>query len=269
MKVHVEGKGPVEMQHLNLGDKVLVANGAYETIYSFGHISRDTQSDFLRLHTQSSVLELSMDHMVYLVNKPVPIPADQVKVGDTLKVFGGLDDSAEDGIVKKVTSLSRKGLFSPLTVSGTIVVNNIVASTFTAISEDAEYTPILKVKGVETVSNQLIAHIWETPSRVLRTVMGWKEESYVKGTYSRWTYVGLRLVKDILLPHGVLGGLVACVVLLSISPLYAVEWFVRSCFVVGSVRLAMGSMVASLAVLGLAFVASRRVQIMCKKVKQN
>jgi len=265
MKVHVEGKGPVEMQHLNLGDKVLVANGAYETIYSFGHISRDTQSDFLRLHTQSSVLELSKDHMVYVVDKPVPIPADQVKAGDTLKVFDGLDDSAEDGLVKKVTSLSRKGLFSPLTASGTIVVNNIVASTFTAISEDdeAEYTSTLKVKGVEIVSNQMIAHIWETPSRVLRTVMGWKEESYVKGTYSLWTFVGLRLAKDILLPHGALGGLAVCAVVLSILPLYAIEWFVRSLVVMGSVGWMMGLMVA-----GLAFVGSRRVQINMCKVKK-
>jgi len=152
MKAHVEGKDSVEMQHLNLGDRVLVANGTYESIYSFGHTSRDTLSDFLRLRTQSSVLELSKDHMVYAIDKPVPIPADQVKVGDILKVlFDGWNDSSSDdhGIVKKVTLLSRAGLFSSLTASGTIVVNNIVASTFTAISEDVEYTPILKVKGVE------------------------------------------------------------------------------------------------------------------------
>mmetsp|Transcript_21974 Transcript_21974/g.50705 ORF Transcript_21974/g.50705 Transcript_21974/m.50705 type:complete len:334 (-) Transcript_21974:163-1164(-) len=234
MKVQVQDRGYVQMKHLRLGDKILAANGKYENVYSFGHISRDTESEFVQIKTASSLLELSRDHMVYLVNKAHPVPASQVNVGDVLKVLNDNENTPgeEEGLVREISTIKRKGFFAPLTSSGTIVVNDIVASTYTSVSKqrDGSYkSSLLELGGVEILSNQGVAHIWETPSRIVRTVMGWKEETYVMGeSYSPWAYFGLRLAKDILLPWGIFGKLVVSLIVLGILPLYGAEWLVRS-----------------------------------------
>ena len=92
------------MDNLHLGDHILVdQTGTFEPIYSFGHRSESQLAQFLRLHP--SMLEVSSDHLVFVVNKGA-IPASMVQVGD--KLVGGT-------AVNSITRVTRRGIFAPFT----------------------------------------------------------------------------------------------------------------------------------------------------------
>jgi len=72
-------------------------------------------------------LEISPLHLLYYDNgTDYLVPASQVKIGESLVV-------SEQGITAQVTTIQkveRAGIYVPLTVSGDIVVNGIVAPTY-------------------------------------------------------------------------------------------------------------------------------------------
>jgi len=127
----VLGKGRTAMKDLVPGDKVLTASGEHKTMYSMDHFHRTKETVFLRLHTNLETerpLELTKNHMVFVETaKNHPVPAASINVGD--KIW-----SADDGLkeVVKIETVVRNGLYNPLTMDGTIVVDGIVASTYTS-----------------------------------------------------------------------------------------------------------------------------------------
>jgi hypothetical protein len=57
------------MQELKLGDRVKVATGKYEAIYSFGHVAPSTVATFLHIRTSLPALRLTEDHMVFTTSQ--------------------------------------------------------------------------------------------------------------------------------------------------------------------------------------------------------
>jgi len=139
----VLGKGRVAMQDLVPGDKVLTASGEHKTMFSMNHYHRTKSTVFLRINTDLEMerpLELSPNHMLFVEGaKNHPVPAISVNIGD--KIW-----SADDGLRKVVDigRVVRNGLYNPLTLDGTIVVDGIVASTYTS------YTGSIHLKIGET-----------------------------------------------------------------------------------------------------------------------
>jgi len=127
----VLGKGRVAMKDLVPGDKVLTASGEHKTMFSMNHYHRTKATVFLRIHTDLETerpLELSHNHMVFVeAEKNHPVPAASVNIGD--KIW-----SADDGLreVLDIETVVRNGLYNPLTMDGTIVVDGVVASTYTS-----------------------------------------------------------------------------------------------------------------------------------------
>jgi Hint module len=124
--VTVQGKGSVSMDALQIGDYVLSGkHGEFSRVYSFAHLDRDVEYDFVQIHTEGAKapLELTFNHMVFVDNKAVP--AEAIQVGDVLG----------DKKVVDITSVKRAGVFAPITVSGEIVVNDIRASCYVAIMD--------------------------------------------------------------------------------------------------------------------------------------
>ena len=119
-RVVVKGRGPKLLKDVELGESILVGGGRYEHIYSFGHRHDEIAAEYLQF--LPSKLELSPNHIVFVERKG-PIPASLVQIGDTL--VGGQQVS----VVRKV---SRKGVYAPLTPSGTLVVNGVLASSYVA-----------------------------------------------------------------------------------------------------------------------------------------
>ena len=116
--VNVLNEGEVAMKDLKVGDKVLVKDGKYEAVYAFDHLSTTEEAEFLQFHTSGTdkhPLEMTPTHMVYLQDDPNPVTADSVKVGD---VFQG-----KNGEVKKIKTVTKEGVYTPLTPSGSVVVD--------------------------------------------------------------------------------------------------------------------------------------------------
>jgi len=134
----VKGKGKTPMSMIEVGDEVLTKTGNYGTIYAIDHRHTTKHATFIQIHSSPSSqltrgqtveemkelpLELSSTHMIFLENSENPVPASMVKVGDRMKTLDG------SRIVEKISSVTRVGLYNPLTTDGTIIVNGIISST--------------------------------------------------------------------------------------------------------------------------------------------
>ena len=123
--VIVKGKGATSIKDLIVGDLVLSdEDGTYSKFYSKGHYNDKKPMEFLRIYTESSSkpLELTPGHLLFKAQDNAPVPAWSIKVGDVLRMVDGPSK------VTFIREISRKGLFNPLTLSGSIVVDGVVAS---------------------------------------------------------------------------------------------------------------------------------------------
>jgi hypothetical protein len=178
-EVDVENYGPTKMSDLSVGDRVKVADNTFEPVYSFGHKNSEASAEFLQITTEGrnrKPLELSKDHMV-VIEDGRNVPASMVKRGDKLVTSAG-----ELVTVKTIRNVVRKGAYAPFTASGSIIVNDVVASNYVAF-QGAEY---IQVAGVSTpFSYQWVAHIFNSVHRIAYK-MGFTGESYTEGGVSQW-----------------------------------------------------------------------------------
>jgi hypothetical protein len=174
--VNVLGRGPTQLREVRLRDKVMVRPNRYEPLYSFGHYSPDSRANFLEISTEKSTMQISRDHMVFVDNHRA-IPASMIQVGGQL-----VDESGSTVSVMSIKSIVAQGLFAPFTPSGTIVVDNLLASSYVSL-EDSTY---LKVGGIG-VSYHWAAHAFQFPHRVwchyLKACPG---EAYAANGISFW-----------------------------------------------------------------------------------
>lgn len=161
MEVIVEGKGPIAMEMLQVGDFVKVGNDeAYEQVYAFGHRVPQMYTEFLQLHTDAGTpLEMTAEHLVFLDGESNPVRADSIKVGDVLQA------KDNDAVVQKISLVHRNGIYNPLTVSGTIQVNGITSSSYISFQkENSEYVELQG--GIEIpLSHHNFAHLAMAPFR--------------------------------------------------------------------------------------------------------
>jgi len=129
--VEVQGKGHITMDALQIGDYVRAGKDRFSQVYSFLHLDRNVEAEYLQIYTDSSrpPLEISRDHMVFV--NGIAILASQVEVGDLLD--GG------ESKVSEIKSIRRRGVYAPVTMSGDIIVSGVLASSYAAVHS---YTPI-------------------------------------------------------------------------------------------------------------------------------
>lgn len=137
------------MHSLRVNDRVVVGkdlNGKhFSTVFAFTHSSRRARSVFVKISTASNrTIWLSEGHYIYVNN--IAVRAGKVAVGDLLHdVDVGLTK------VKSVDLVKGNGLYSPQTYHGNVVVNGIVATTYT-----------------EAVGEMLSGHALLAPLRMLQ-----------------------------------------------------------------------------------------------------
>lgn len=119
----------VRIDSLRLGDQVLAAGGKYSRVFMFSHSEDDGSfRPFVSLTTVSGrVLTLSPGHYVPVRNNRKFSRADNVSIGDVLTISNGLFD-----IVTGMSRVRARGLYNPHTYAGTIVVDDMVVSCYTA-----------------------------------------------------------------------------------------------------------------------------------------
>mmetsp|Transcript_30262 Transcript_30262/g.34494 ORF Transcript_30262/g.34494 Transcript_30262/m.34494 type:complete len:957 (-) Transcript_30262:37-2907(-) len=178
--VEVLGKGVTLMKNLEIGDKVKVSDENFETIYSFGHKEENIIAEYIVLTTQSTQLEISMNHMVFLADGRA-IPSSLVKIGNEIVL-----SSNKSEVVTTIGKTHLPGAFAPFTPSGIIIVNGVKVSTYVAFQESSN----INIGVISTgVSFQWVANTFEYPHRVW---CAWQfstcqREKYVNGI-STWVY---------------------------------------------------------------------------------
>ena len=135
--VQVKGQGETRMDQLKVGNEVLAADGvSYTKVYSFGHLDRNREAEFLQIHTSGSnpPIEVTADHLLFVQNVG-PVPANEVKAGHLLMASG---QNAPARVVS-IEKVQRNGIYSPFTASGDALVNGIATSNY--ISLPAAFQP--------------------------------------------------------------------------------------------------------------------------------
>lgn len=119
--VVVENKGEIRMDALRIGDMVETARG-FSRVISFGHLSHDAPTSFLKIVAGKNKLEVTAEHIVY-ANHGKMVRAGDIVIGDML---------GED-TVTSIDSVQRTGFYAPSTEAGDIQVSGIRASCYAAL----------------------------------------------------------------------------------------------------------------------------------------
>jgi Hint module len=164
--VEVEGTGEVAIHQVKVGDFVKAGNNDFTQVYGFGHIDHALEADFIQivLADNSPSIEMTSRHLVYVKrnNHLYSMPASDIVVGDELS----------GKRVQAMRTVTRRGVYAPLTQSGDILVNGVRAS---------NYVDVLDVSLVW--DQHVYAHAFFFPQRLFcRFFLGTcKKEMYVKG----------------------------------------------------------------------------------------
>lgn len=176
--VQVQNKGATQMIDLQVGDLVKVSENQYEPVYAFGHYDQESLGEFLVINNE---LEVSSDHLVATKDCSF-VPASSLKVGDFMMAGDGQTEIQVESIAEKTS----KGVFAPFTPSGTIVVNNILASSFVSLQRGDSST--LKVGDASTgLTFHWVAHKFEFPHRLACHYFGSCHDApYSENGISHW-----------------------------------------------------------------------------------
>lgn len=129
--VQLEDGAVKRMDSVVVGDRVHVGGGKYSEVFFFTHKQKLASYEFIDLLTDTrESISLTPGHYLY-VNGHLTA-AGMVKLGDQLRRGDGNVVN-----VVRVEKTIREGLYNPQTIHGDIVVDGIVASTFTTAVQPA------------------------------------------------------------------------------------------------------------------------------------
>jgi len=128
-----EQEGKIKLKDVIVGQKVLTGDGQFKTVYAIDHKDPNERADFLQIYYENenntnesqAPLELTPNHMIFVQGQKEPMPASSIQIGNKLETM-----YARGATVTKISSVKREGVWNPLTVDGTILVDGIVTSTY-------------------------------------------------------------------------------------------------------------------------------------------
>ncbi|KAI2507787.1 serine-type endopeptidase [Fragilaria crotonensis] len=129
--VEVRNRGPVRMQDLKLGDEVMVGQGKYEPIYSFGHVARRRSPHFCTFKHQGH--SCVSQKITWCSPRRRGCTSIFSSCGRLSARGSGLKDRIES-----IEVLQDTGLFAPFTPSGKLIVNDILASSYVAVVDQED-----------------------------------------------------------------------------------------------------------------------------------
>lgn len=127
--VQLENGETKRMDKIEIGDRVLTGKNGYSDVFMFTHKIRQGLFDYVQINTEAgNTLRLSMGHYLYLNGRLAA--ASTAKYGDVVTLANG-----QSSLIDSVKSVKATGLFNPQTLDGDIVVDGIIASTYTTAVE--------------------------------------------------------------------------------------------------------------------------------------
>lgn len=157
--VETEHDGLKRMGELHIGDKIKTAEGMFDAVYSFGHYQPDAIGEYVEIsidhHTKP--LFVSKEHLV-LINGAM-VPASTIIKGDIVRTQHGT------ATVKTTRLVTKSGAFAPFTMSGELLVSNILASSYVSIQNNKS---TLHIGSLDSgLSLHWLAHVVQAPHRLL------------------------------------------------------------------------------------------------------
>ena len=126
-----------QMESLLLGEEVQVITNKGVTskpVITFIHRQPDLFQEFLQITTlrYKKILKITEDHLIFVEKngKEAAIPARDVKIGDMVYVKVGGQEMLEKDAVQCVSIVFERGVYAPVTLSGTILVNDVNTSCY-------------------------------------------------------------------------------------------------------------------------------------------
>lgn len=143
-RVMVEGSdAALPIRDLSIGDRVLsldVATGSlhYDDVVAFLHRSGDESAYFHRLEAENDVtIHVTPSHLLFsadlegsVLTSAEAVPASDVTEGRYIFVAMGNASSVSAVKVRHVRVMREVGVYAPLTRTGTIVVDGVIASCY-------------------------------------------------------------------------------------------------------------------------------------------
>lgn len=136
--VYTRDRGNVSMAALRAGDDVLAETFPggplrYEPVLAFLHRRTEKGGIYVEVVHDGGRLRVSPNHLVFVTAQigRVDKPAGEIKVGDRLILVDGSESVAKESKVLEVYHRNQAaGMYAPLTYSGTIVVDGVIASNY-------------------------------------------------------------------------------------------------------------------------------------------
>lgn len=168
MTVIVKGKSrPVTLSELRVGQEVLDVNMQYVRVVGWLHRDENLVTDFIEvLHILGSVCA-TPDHLLYCCDKSDYFPAKEVDALESVFIDGTMIRS--DVISRR--RVCHRGIFAPLTTSGTLLVNGIHASCYASPAE------------LPFRISQSAGHLALAPYRIMSQSLLPELDSYCKSLY--------------------------------------------------------------------------------------
>jgi len=137
----------VQLSDLKVGQSIATyggSNSTFSEVYTFLDYQKDIYLDFLELHYfeedgKEGKMALSHEHLILAkrTGDAKFVQAKDVKVGDF--IFKNIQGSITPVIVSSITIGKYKGAFAPATLDGTVIVNDIVVSSYAVISHSVAH----------------------------------------------------------------------------------------------------------------------------------
>jgi Hint module len=114
------------MDQLRIGDAVLASPGVYSRVFMFTHRDSRARPAVVRIHHDASPAPLRLTPGHYLYVNDELTAAGAVRAGDLVRTGSGAPAR-----VLRVSRTRGAGLYNPQTLHGDVVVDGVVASTYT------------------------------------------------------------------------------------------------------------------------------------------
>ena len=158
--VELRGGERVRMDALKIGDYVLsihptTGKPVYSRVYLWAHRDPHITATFLHITHPHGHLHISARHLILSGDQRRPVPADQLRVGDSIHFLSpclskqekeGEGEGEERGDshtlisvpVLHIQTCTQVGYYAPFTNNGLIVVDGIAASVYTNLSTHSQ-----------------------------------------------------------------------------------------------------------------------------------
>jgi hypothetical protein len=161
-KVLLDNNEKVQLSDLEVGQSIASYGGGFSEVYTFLDYQNDIYLDFLEIHYleengKTGKIALSHEHLILASRKGDAqyVLAKEVKMGDY--IYKSNNGSVIPVIVSKISVGKYKGAIAPATMDGTVIVDDIVVSSYAGISHNVAHTIFAPLRLAYKISPSLVS----------------------------------------------------------------------------------------------------------------